>query len=60
MGSCGEKSHYDMTLHFTINLAFWQLLKQYQPKLAKTIKPELKRIQQTFPIKMSQLLYLSL
>ena len=41
-----------MTLHFTVNLVFWQLLKQYQPKLAKTIKPELKRIQQTFPVRM--------
>ena len=35
ISACGEKSHYDMTLHFTVNLAFWQLLKQYQPKLAK-------------------------
>ena len=52
ISSCGEKSHYDMILHFSVNLAFWQLLKQYQPKLAKTIKPELKRIQQTFPVKM--------
>ena len=52
ISACGEKSHYDMTLHFTVNLAFWQLLKQYQPKLAKTFKPELKRIQQTFPVKM--------
>ena len=41
-----------MTLHFSVNFAFWQLLKQYKPKLAKTIKPELKRIQQTFPVKM--------
>ena len=40
-----------MTLHLTVNLAFWQLLRQYQPKLAKIIKPELKRIQQTFPVK---------
>ena len=39
ISSCGKKSHYDMTLHFTVKVAFWQLLKQYQPKLAKTIKP---------------------
>ena len=36
ISSCGEMYHYDKTLHFTVNLAFWQLLKQYQPKLAKT------------------------
>ena len=41
---CGEKSHYDMTLHFRVNLVFWELLKQYQSKPAKTVKPELKRI----------------
>ena len=41
-----------MTLHFTVNVAFWQLLKQYQPKLAKTINPELKRLEQTFPGRM--------
>ena len=41
-----------MTLHLTVNLAFWQLLRQYQPKLAKIIKPELKRIQPTFSVKM--------
>ena len=35
ISSCGEKSHYDMTLYFTVNLAFWQLLQQYQPKLTK-------------------------
>ena len=42
ISSCGDKSHYDMRLHFTVNFTFWQLLKQYQPKLAKTINPELK------------------
>ena len=52
ISACGEKSHYDMSLHFTVNLAFWQLLKQYQPKLVRTIKPELKRLEQTFPVKM--------
>ena len=35
ISACGEKTHYNMMLHFTVNLAFWQLLKQYQPKLAK-------------------------
>ena len=52
ISACGKKSHYDMTLHFTINLAFWQLLKQYQPKLARKINLELKRLEQTFPVKM--------
>ena len=42
ISACGEKAHYDMTLHFMVNLAFWQLLKQYQPKLAKSINPDLK------------------
>ena len=52
ISSCGEKSHYIITLNFTLNLAFWQWLKQYQLKLAKQLKTELKRIQQTFPVKM--------
>ena len=52
ISACGDKTHYDMTLHFTVNLAFWQLLKQYQPKLAKMINPDLKRIEQTFPVRM--------
>ena len=47
----GEKTHLDMSLHFTVNLAFWQLLKQYQLKLVKTINPGLKRIEQTFPVR---------
>ena len=52
ISACGKKSHYDMTLHFTLNLAFWQLSKQYQPQLASQIRPDLKRIEQTFPVKM--------
>ena len=52
ISACGEKSHYDMRMHFTVNLAFWQLLKQYHPKLAKTINPEMKRLEQIFPVKM--------
>ena len=44
ISACGENTHYDMTLYFRVNLAFWQLLKQYQPTLAKTINPELKRL----------------
>ena len=27
ISACGEKNHYAMTMHFTVNLAFWQLLK---------------------------------
>ena len=42
-----------MTLYFTVTLAFWQMLKQYQPKLVRQINPELKRLEQTFPVKMS-------
>ena len=41
-----------MTLRFTVNLAFWQLLKQYKPRLAKMVNPDLKRIEQTFPVKL--------
>ena len=43
ISACGEKTHYDMTLIFTVNLVFWQLLKQYQLNLARTINPDLKR-----------------
>ena len=52
ISACGEKTDYDMTLHLMVNLAFWQLLKQYQPKLATTVNPGLKRIKQTFPVQM--------
>ena len=52
ISTCGEKTQYDMTLQFTVNLAFWQLLKQYKLKLAKTINPDMKRIEQTFPVKL--------
>ena len=52
ISACDEKTKYDMTLWFTVNLAFWQLLKQYKPKLAKTINPDLKRIEQTFLVKL--------
>ena len=41
-----------MTLRFTVNLSFWQLLKQYQPRLAKTVNPDIKSIEQTFPVKL--------
>ena len=40
ISACGEKTHYDLTLKFTVNLAFWQILRQYKPKLAKTINPK--------------------
>ena len=52
ISTCGEKIQYDMTLRFTVNLAFWQLLKQYKPKLAKMVNPDIKRIEQTFPVKL--------
>ena len=52
ISACGEKTQYNMTLRFTVNLAFWQLLKQYKPKLAKTVNPNMKRIEQTFPVKL--------
>ena len=48
----GDKAHYDLTLRFTVNLAFWQILRQYKPKLAKTVNPNMKRIEQTFPVKL--------
>ena len=41
-----------MTLRFTVNLAFWQLLKQYKLRLAKSVNPDMKRIEQTFPVKL--------
>ena len=49
---CGEKRQYDMTLKFTVNLAFWQLLKQYKLRLAKSVNPNMKRIEQMFPVKL--------
>ena len=52
ISACGEKMQYDITLRFTVNLAFWQLLKQYQPRLPKTVYPNMKRIEQTFPVKL--------
>ena len=52
ISACGDKAHYNLTLRFTVNLAFWQILKQYKPKLAKTVNPNMKRIEQTFPVKL--------
>ena len=52
ISACGEKTHYDLTLRFTVNLAFWQMLKQYKPKLAKIVMPNMNRIEQTFPVKL--------
>ena len=52
ISACGEKTKYDMTLRFTVNLAFWQLLRKYKPKLAKSVNPDMKRIEQTFPVKL--------
>ena len=46
------KTHYDLTMRFTVNLAFWQILRQYKPKLAKTVMPNMNRIEQTFPVKL--------
>ena len=52
ISTCGEKTHYDLTMKFTVNLAFWQILRQYKPKLAKTVMPNMNRIEQTFPVKL--------
>ena len=52
ISTCGEKTHHDMTFKFTVNLAFWQIMRQYKPKLAKTVNPNMKRIEQTFPVKL--------
>ena len=52
ISTCGDKTHYNLTLRFTVNLAFWQILRQYKPKLAKTVNPNMKRIEQTFPVKL--------
>ena len=52
ISACGEKTHYDLTLRFTVNLAFWQMLKQYKPNLAKTVMPNMKRVEQTFLVKL--------
>ena len=46
------KTQYDMTLKFAVNLAFWQLLKQYRLRMAKSVNPEMKRIEQTFLVKL--------
>ena len=47
-----HKTHYDLTLRFTVNLAFWQILRQYKLKLAKVVNPNMKKIEQTFPVKL--------
>ena len=52
ISTCAEKNHYDLTLKSTVNLAFWQILRQYKPKLAKTVNPNMKRIEQTFLVKL--------
>ena len=52
ISACGEKTHYDLTLRFMVNLAFWQMLKQYKLKLAKIVMPNRNRIEQTFPVKL--------
>ena len=52
ISACGDKTHYDLTMRFTVNIAFWQILRQYKPKLAKGINPNLKKIEQTFPVKL--------
>ena len=52
ISACGDKTHYDLTLRFTVNLAFWQILRQYKPKLAKVVNPNMKKIEQTFPVKL--------
>ena len=52
ISACGKKTQFDMTLRFTVNLAFWQLLKQYKLRLAKSVNPDMKRIEQTFLVKL--------
>ena len=52
ISACGEKTKYNMTLRFTVNLAFWWLLRKYKPKLAKSVNPDMKRIEQTFLVKL--------
>ena len=52
ISACGDKTHYDLTLRFTVNLAFWQILRQYKPKLAKVVNPNMKKIEQMFPVKL--------
>ena len=37
-------------MYFTVNLAFWQVLKDKQPKLAGKVKPEYKQSTQTFDV----------
>ena len=39
-------------MKFTVNIAFWQILRQYKPKLAKAINPNMKKIEQTFLVKL--------
>ena len=52
ISACGERMQSEMTMRFTVNLAFWQLLNQYKPTLVKRINPDLKRIEQTFQVKL--------
>ena len=52
ISACGDKTHYDLTMKFTVNIAFWQILRQYKPQLAKAINPNMKKIEQTFPVKL--------
>ena len=35
---CDEKKNSRMVMYFTVNLAFWQYLHNYQPKLARKVK----------------------
>ena len=52
ISACGDKTHYDLTLKFTVNLVFWQILRQYKLKLAKVVNLNMKKIEQTFPVKL--------
>ena len=52
ISSCDEKKNSRMVMYFTVNLAFWQYLHNYQPKLARKVKLNLRKTPQEFAVKL--------
>ena len=52
INSCDEKKNSRMVMYFTVNLAFWQYLHNYQPKLARKVKLNLRKTPQEFAVKL--------
>ena len=52
ISSCSDKRNSKMVVYFTVNLAFWQYLHNFQPKLAHKIKLSLKKTPQEFAVRL--------